>query len=172
MWTSGGRGAVSCDWEPGGRRRSIVPALFCQWGQISSQTGDTGQRGASILHGRLIPLVECWVEHLQSRTFIWTCLIRLRHRRFQQPGGRCIPLGWALSYPSLVFTFVFPYVLQEGSSQVSFPVPKYLAGVSGSGAQGGAVAPMTGTIEKVGLGFLYCHVFSHHIWSGVERWFK
>uniref|UniRef100_A0A7N8Y9X7 Methylcrotonyl-CoA carboxylase subunit n=1 Tax=Mastacembelus armatus TaxID=205130 RepID=A0A7N8Y9X7_9TELE len=36
----------------------------------------------------------------------------------------------------------------EGSSQVSVPVPKYLAGVSGSGAQGGAVAPMTGTIEK------------------------
>uniref|UniRef100_A0A665V7B9 Methylcrotonoyl-CoA carboxylase subunit alpha, mitochondrial n=1 Tax=Echeneis naucrates TaxID=173247 RepID=A0A665V7B9_ECHNA len=37
----------------------------------------------------------------------------------------------------------------EGSSQVSVPVPKYLAGVSSSGAQGGAVAPMTGTIEKV-----------------------
>ncbi|TMS20438.1 Methylcrotonoyl-CoA carboxylase subunit alpha, mitochondrial [Larimichthys crocea] len=36
----------------------------------------------------------------------------------------------------------------EGSSEVSVPVPKYLAGVSGSGAQGGAVAPMTGTIEK------------------------
>uniref|UniRef100_A0A7N6BQL3 Methylcrotonoyl-CoA carboxylase subunit alpha, mitochondrial n=1 Tax=Anabas testudineus TaxID=64144 RepID=A0A7N6BQL3_ANATE len=41
------------------------------------------------------------------------------------------------------------YSMQEGSSQVSVPVPKYLAGVSGSGAQGGAVAPMTGTIEKV-----------------------
>lgn len=40
--------------------------------------------------------------------------------------------------------------VQEGSAQVSVPVPKYLAGVSGSGAQGGAVAPMTGTIEKVG----------------------
>uniref|UniRef100_A0AAQ4QUI4 Methylcrotonoyl-CoA carboxylase subunit alpha, mitochondrial n=1 Tax=Gasterosteus aculeatus aculeatus TaxID=481459 RepID=A0AAQ4QUI4_GASAC len=36
----------------------------------------------------------------------------------------------------------------EGSSQVSVPVPKYLAGVS-SGAHGAAVAPMTGTIEKV-----------------------
>lgn len=34
---------------------------------------------------------------------------------------------------------------------MSVPVPKYLAGVSGSGAQGGAVAPMTGTIEKVSL---------------------
>lgn len=29
------------------------------------------------------------------------------------------------------------------------PVPKFLAGVSGASAQGGAVAPMTGTIEKV-----------------------
>ncbi|KAM6962881.1 methylcrotonoyl-CoA carboxylase subunit alpha, mitochondrial [Aplochiton taeniatus] len=37
----------------------------------------------------------------------------------------------------------------EGSAEVSVPVPKYLAGVAGSGAQGGAVAPMTGTIEKV-----------------------
>ncbi|XP_030227993.1 methylcrotonoyl-CoA carboxylase subunit alpha, mitochondrial [Gadus morhua] len=37
----------------------------------------------------------------------------------------------------------------EGSAAVSVPVPKYLAAVSGSGAQGGAVAPMTGTIEKV-----------------------
>uniref|UniRef100_A0A8C6TTX7 Methylcrotonoyl-CoA carboxylase 1 (alpha) n=1 Tax=Neogobius melanostomus TaxID=47308 RepID=A0A8C6TTX7_9GOBI len=37
----------------------------------------------------------------------------------------------------------------EGSAEVSVPVPKYLAGVSGAGAQGGAVAPMTGTIEKV-----------------------
>ncbi|MED6269106.1 Methylcrotonoyl-CoA carboxylase subunit alpha, mitochondrial [Characodon lateralis] len=37
----------------------------------------------------------------------------------------------------------------EGSTEVSVSVPKYLAGVSGSGAQGGAVAPMTGTIEKV-----------------------
>lgn len=37
----------------------------------------------------------------------------------------------------------------EGSAEVSAPVPKHLAAVSGSGAQGGAVAPMTGTIEKV-----------------------
>uniref|UniRef100_A0A8C6TS29 Methylcrotonoyl-CoA carboxylase 1 (alpha) n=1 Tax=Neogobius melanostomus TaxID=47308 RepID=A0A8C6TS29_9GOBI len=42
-----------------------------------------------------------------------------------------------------------PRVFQEGSAEVSVPVPKYLAGVSGAGAQGGAVAPMTGTIEKV-----------------------
>ncbi|KAG7274156.1 hypothetical protein CRUP_013690 [Coryphaenoides rupestris] len=39
----------------------------------------------------------------------------------------------------------------EGSASVSVPVPKHLAGVSGSGAQGGAVAPMTGTIEKTGV---------------------
>lgn len=67
-----------------------------------------------------------------------------------------------------MFTLVFAYVLQEGSSQVSVPVPKYLAGVSGSGAQGGAVAPMTGTIEKVGLGFfissrVQAKYASHHV---------
>lgn len=36
---------------------------------------------------------------------------------------------------------------------MSVPVPKYRAGVGGSGAQGGAVAPMTGTIEKVTFSF-------------------
>lgn len=69
------------------------------------------------------------------------------------------PLSWALSYLSLVFAFVFAHFLQEGSAQVSVPVPKYLAAASGSGAQGGAVAPMTGTIEKVGLAFLFYHLF-------------
>lgn len=57
-----------------------------------------------------------------------------------------------------MFTFVFAHFLQEGSAQVSVPVPKYLGAVSGSGAHGGAVAPMTGTIEKVGLA-LFHHLF-------------
>lgn len=33
--------------------------------------------------------------------------------------------------------------------EVKVPVPKFLAGMRTAGAQGGAVAPMTGTIEKV-----------------------
>ncbi|XP_072111327.1 methylcrotonoyl-CoA carboxylase subunit alpha, mitochondrial isoform X5 [Mobula birostris] len=37
----------------------------------------------------------------------------------------------------------------EGTAQFSRPVPKYLAGIDASGAEGAAVAPMTGTIEKV-----------------------
>uniref|UniRef100_F7DYE1 Methylcrotonyl-CoA carboxylase subunit 1 n=1 Tax=Ornithorhynchus anatinus TaxID=9258 RepID=F7DYE1_ORNAN len=36
----------------------------------------------------------------------------------------------------------------KGSAEVGIPVPKYLSGVSTSAAQGGAIAPMTGTIEK------------------------
>lgn len=54
---------------------------------------------------------------------------------------------------------IFTSFLQEGSAEVSVPVPKYLAGVSSSGAQGGAVAPMTGTIEKVSwavLAYVLC----------------
>lgn len=39
--------------------------------------------------------------------------------------------------------------LQDGSVQLGIPVPKFLSEVSTSGSQGGAVAPMTGTIEKV-----------------------
>ncbi|XP_037695700.1 methylcrotonoyl-CoA carboxylase subunit alpha, mitochondrial [Choloepus didactylus] len=37
----------------------------------------------------------------------------------------------------------------EGSVQIDIPVPKYLSLVSSDGNQGGAIAPMTGTIEKV-----------------------
>ncbi|KAK2505186.1 hypothetical protein MC885_002410 [Smutsia gigantea] len=37
----------------------------------------------------------------------------------------------------------------EGSIQIDIPVPKYLSSVSSEGTQGGALAPMTGTIEKV-----------------------
>ncbi|XP_038957916.1 methylcrotonoyl-CoA carboxylase subunit alpha, mitochondrial isoform X1 [Rattus norvegicus] len=37
----------------------------------------------------------------------------------------------------------------EGSIEVGIPVPKYLSPVSAEGTQGGTIAPMTGTIEKV-----------------------
>ncbi|XP_075717794.1 methylcrotonoyl-CoA carboxylase subunit alpha, mitochondrial [Rhinoderma darwinii] len=37
----------------------------------------------------------------------------------------------------------------DGSVQLGIPVPKFLSEVSTSGSQGGATAPMTGTIEKV-----------------------
>uniref|UniRef100_A0A671SSS7 Methylcrotonoyl-CoA carboxylase subunit alpha, mitochondrial n=1 Tax=Sinocyclocheilus anshuiensis TaxID=1608454 RepID=A0A671SSS7_9TELE len=55
-----------------------------------------------------------------------------------------------LSRPKLVILDNTVHIFSmEGSAQVDVPVPKFLAGVSGSSAQGGAVAPMTGTIEKV-----------------------
>ncbi|KAG9351168.1 hypothetical protein JZ751_025058 [Albula glossodonta] len=55
-----------------------------------------------------------------------------------------------LSRPKLVVVDNTVHLFSmEGSAEVGVPVPKFLAGVSGSGAQGGAVAPMTGTIEKV-----------------------
>lgn len=37
----------------------------------------------------------------------------------------------------------------EGSIEIAIPVPKYLSSVSSEGTQGGTVAPMAGTIEKV-----------------------
>ncbi|XP_011944178.1 PREDICTED: methylcrotonoyl-CoA carboxylase subunit alpha, mitochondrial isoform X1 [Cercocebus atys] len=38
---------------------------------------------------------------------------------------------------------------KEGSIEIDIPVPKYLSSVSSEGSQGGPLAPMTGTIEKV-----------------------
>ncbi|XP_077847839.1 methylcrotonoyl-CoA carboxylase subunit alpha, mitochondrial isoform X13 [Macaca mulatta] len=38
---------------------------------------------------------------------------------------------------------------KEGSIEIDIPVPKYLSSVSSEGTQGGPLAPMTGTIEKV-----------------------
>ncbi|XP_006869876.1 PREDICTED: methylcrotonoyl-CoA carboxylase subunit alpha, mitochondrial [Chrysochloris asiatica] len=37
----------------------------------------------------------------------------------------------------------------EGNVQIDIPVPKYLSSVSSQGTQGGTIAPMTGTVEKV-----------------------
>uniref|UniRef100_A0A8C0WJS0 Methylcrotonoyl-CoA carboxylase subunit alpha, mitochondrial n=1 Tax=Castor canadensis TaxID=51338 RepID=A0A8C0WJS0_CASCN len=37
----------------------------------------------------------------------------------------------------------------DGSTEIDIPVPKYLSSVSSDGTQGGTIAPMTGTIEKV-----------------------
>ncbi|XP_045395718.1 methylcrotonoyl-CoA carboxylase subunit alpha, mitochondrial isoform X2 [Lemur catta] len=37
----------------------------------------------------------------------------------------------------------------EGRIEIGIPVPKYLSSVSSEGTQGGTIAPMTGTIEKV-----------------------
>ncbi|XP_035130497.1 methylcrotonoyl-CoA carboxylase subunit alpha, mitochondrial isoform X3 [Callithrix jacchus] len=41
------------------------------------------------------------------------------------------------------------YNMQEGNIEIDIPVPKYLSSVGSEGTQGGPLAPMTGTIEKV-----------------------
>uniref|UniRef100_A0A8C2RNU0 Methylcrotonoyl-CoA carboxylase subunit alpha, mitochondrial n=1 Tax=Capra hircus TaxID=9925 RepID=A0A8C2RNU0_CAPHI len=41
------------------------------------------------------------------------------------------------------------YSMQDGSIQIGIPVPRYLSSASSGETQGGAAAPMTGTIEKV-----------------------
>ncbi|TRY59983.1 hypothetical protein DNTS_010970 [Danionella cerebrum] len=62
----------------------------------------------------------------------------------------CCSVSGVLSRPKIVLLDNTVHIFSmEGSAQVEVPVPKFLAGVSGSGTQGGAVAPMTGTIEKV-----------------------
>lgn len=62
---------------------------------------------------------------------------------------RCSVNG-TMSRPKLVILNGTVHLFSmEGSAEVSLPVPKYLAGISVSGSQAGAVAPMTGTIEKV-----------------------
>lgn len=146
-------GGVPREWESGDGRRSIVPALLCQWCQVSAQAGDPGQHGASLLHGRFSPLML--VPLVQLNKQVHPSSFQTARGEFKDCWN---PLSWAVSYLSLVFTSVFAHFLQEGSAQVSVPLPKYLAAVSGSGAQGGAVAPMTGTIEKVGLPFLFSHL--------------
>ncbi|XP_067898435.1 methylcrotonoyl-CoA carboxylase subunit alpha, mitochondrial isoform X1 [Heterodontus francisci] len=55
-----------------------------------------------------------------------------------------------VSKPKLVITDNSIHLFSmEGAVQVNSPVPKYLVGIDASGSGGGAVAPMTGTIEKV-----------------------
>ncbi|OCT78588.1 hypothetical protein XELAEV_18029675mg [Xenopus laevis] len=52
--------------------------------------------------------------------------------------------------PKLVIVDNTVYLFSpEGSAHLGIPIPKFLSEVSTTGTQGGAVAPMTGTIEKV-----------------------
>ncbi|KAL7867013.1 hypothetical protein AOLI_G00148270 [Acnodon oligacanthus] len=71
----------------------------------------------------------------------------------QKEGGAkylCCCVNGVLFRPKLVIVDNEVHLFSmEGSAQVDVPLPKFLAGVSSSGAQDGAVAPMTGTIEKV-----------------------
>nr|XP_055074817.1 methylcrotonoyl-CoA carboxylase subunit alpha, mitochondrial [Misgurnus anguillicaudatus] len=59
-------------------------------------------------------------------------------------------LNGVMSRPKLIILDNTIHIFStEGSTQIDVPVPKFLAGVTASSAQSGAVAPMTGTIEKV-----------------------
>lgn len=51
--------------------------------------------------------------------------------------------------------------MQEGRAQIGLPVPKYLSAVSSAEVQSGAVAPMTGTVEKVIIATWMGHEFSN-----------
>uniref|UniRef100_A0A8B9RHT2 Methylcrotonoyl-CoA carboxylase subunit alpha, mitochondrial n=1 Tax=Astyanax mexicanus TaxID=7994 RepID=A0A8B9RHT2_ASTMX len=71
----------------------------------------------------------------------------------QKEGGATYLRCWVngvLSRPKLVIVDNTVHLFSmEGSAQVTVPLPKFLAGVGTTGAQGGAVAPMSGTIEKI-----------------------
>ncbi|KAH0624188.1 hypothetical protein JD844_007692 [Phrynosoma platyrhinos] len=61
---------------------------------------------------------------------------------------RCSVNGVVCKSKLVIFDDAIHLFSQEGSERIGLPVPKYLSGVSAVGDQGGAIAPMTGTIEK------------------------
>uniref|UniRef100_A0A673J6A2 Methylcrotonoyl-CoA carboxylase subunit alpha, mitochondrial n=1 Tax=Sinocyclocheilus rhinocerous TaxID=307959 RepID=A0A673J6A2_9TELE len=114
-----------------GRRFNV---LHCR--NLTLQLGDDSKRSCSDKHthttGGQVFHVSGELQMEGDVTYLW-----------------CSVNG-VLSRPKLVILDNTVHIFSmEGSAQVDIPVPKFLAGVSGSSAQGGAVAPMTGTIEKV-----------------------
>uniref|UniRef100_A0A8B9KZ20 Methylcrotonyl-CoA carboxylase subunit 1 n=1 Tax=Astyanax mexicanus TaxID=7994 RepID=A0A8B9KZ20_ASTMX len=98
----------------------------------------------NVLHCRNLTLQlgensECQVFHVSGE--------------LQKEGGATYLRCWVngvLSRPKLVIVDNTVHLFSmEGSAQVTVPLPKFLAGVGTTGAQGGAVAPMSGTIEKI-----------------------
>lgn len=55
-------GGAPCDRRRGDGGRSIIPALFCERCEVSSQTGDPGQHRAPVLH-RMFSLFSLWYCH-------------------------------------------------------------------------------------------------------------
>uniref|UniRef100_A0A673JBR0 Methylcrotonoyl-CoA carboxylase subunit alpha, mitochondrial n=1 Tax=Sinocyclocheilus rhinocerous TaxID=307959 RepID=A0A673JBR0_9TELE len=110
-----------------GRRFNV---LHCR--NLTLQLGDDSKRSCSDKHTHTVFHVSGELQMEGDVTYLW-----------------CSVNG-VLSRPKLVILDNTVHIFSmEGSAQVDIPVPKFLAGVSGSSAQGGAVAPMTGTIEKV-----------------------
>uniref|UniRef100_A0A4W3J0H6 Methylcrotonyl-CoA carboxylase subunit n=1 Tax=Callorhinchus milii TaxID=7868 RepID=A0A4W3J0H6_CALMI len=69
-----------------------------------------------------------------------------------------------VSRPKLVITDNSLHLFsKEGSAQVNSPVAKYLTGIDTFVSQGGAVAPMTGTIEKVTIAPIELKPFEDHL---------
>ncbi|KAM5293144.1 methylcrotonoyl-CoA carboxylase subunit alpha, mitochondrial [Ctenodactylus gundi] len=62
---------------------------------------------------------------------------------------KCFINGVASKAKLIVLENTIHLFSMEGSVEIDIPVPKYLSSVSSEETQGGTVAPMTGTIEKV-----------------------
>ncbi|KAJ8278809.1 hypothetical protein COCON_G00058750 [Conger conger] len=128
--------------------------------QYSPFAGSSGRR-VNILYTRSLSLqlgekkVEVAVTYNPDGTYSMEVggEVFLVSGELVEEGGasylRCSVNG-VLSRPKMVVVDNDVHLFSmEGSFTATVPVPKFLAGVGGAGAQGGAVAPMTGTIEKV-----------------------
>ncbi|XP_040858548.1 methylcrotonoyl-CoA carboxylase subunit alpha, mitochondrial isoform X1 [Ochotona curzoniae] len=75
------------------------------------------------------------------------------HGKLSSEGGctylKCSVNGVASKAKLIILENTVYLFSLEGSIKFDIPVPKYLSSVSSEGPQGGAIAPMTGTIEKV-----------------------
>ncbi|XP_047731422.1 methylcrotonoyl-CoA carboxylase subunit alpha, mitochondrial isoform X1 [Prionailurus viverrinus] len=62
---------------------------------------------------------------------------------------KCFVNGVASKTKLIILENTIYLFSMTGSTQIDIPVPKYLSSMSSGGTQEGAIAPMTGTIEKV-----------------------
>ncbi|KAF7475389.1 methylcrotonoyl-CoA carboxylase subunit alpha, mitochondrial [Marmota monax] len=62
---------------------------------------------------------------------------------------KCFVNGVATKTKLIILENTIYLFSMEGSIEIGIPIPKYLSSASSEGIQGGTIAPMTGTIEKV-----------------------
>nr|XP_015216131.1 PREDICTED: methylcrotonoyl-CoA carboxylase subunit alpha, mitochondrial [Lepisosteus oculatus] len=142
-------------------QKCLIPGFVIPVADPHSPFASSSGNRVNILHTRNLTLlqgeskVEIAVTYNPDRTYS----MEIGGQVFQVSGDvireedasylRCSVNG-VVSRPKLVFLGDTVHLFSmEGSAQVSAPVAKFLAGVGGSVVQAGAVAPMTGTIEKV-----------------------
>ncbi|KAJ7324728.1 hypothetical protein JRQ81_017748 [Phrynocephalus forsythii] len=143
------------------RERRVTDTFRIQSGDQFSPFASSSGRRINIAYTRNLTLLDCQNSVNMAITYNHdgSYNMQIQDQSFHVSGClscdgdseyiRCSVNGVVHKSKVIILDDTIYLFSPEGRDQIGLPVPKYLSGVSATGEQGGAVAPMTGTVEKV-----------------------